>query len=213
MSNYNYLMKFILIGNSGVGKSCLLFQFIEDRFKGGLEPTIGIEFGTKVMSVQDKTIRLQIWDSAGQENYRSITRSYYRNTICAFLIYDITSRKSFDDVKIWLDEAKTYGNSSMYFVLLGNKCEVKEAREVSAAEGAKFAADNGLLYFETSAKENINVKSAFEQIVDRILNDIKKGIIDPYNEVLGVKVGTNSTKQNFLASRLNGENKRKDNCC
>ena len=212
MSNYNYLMKFILIGNSGVGKSCLLFQFIEDKFKGGLEPTIGIEFGTKVMHAQDKTIRLQIWDSAGQENYRSITRSYYRNTICAFLIYDITSRKSFEDVKIWLDEAKTYGNSSMYFVLLGNKCECKDQREVSTQEGAKFAQDNDLLFFETSAKENINVRSAFEQIVDRILNDIKKGLIDPYNEVLGVKVGTNSTKQNFLANRIS-ENKQKNNCC
>lgn len=76
------------------------------------------------MKVKDKTVRLQIWDSAGQENYRSITRSYYRNTICTFLVYDITNRKSFDDVKVWLEEAQNYGNSNMFFVLIGNKCEL-----------------------------------------------------------------------------------------
>ena len=205
-------MKFILIGDSGVGKSCLLFQFLEDKFKGGLEPTIGIEFGTKVLTIGDKVVRLQIWDSAGQENYRSITRSYYRNTICAFLIYDITSRRSFDDIKIWLDEAKTYGNGSMYFVLLGNKCELTNQREVSVQEAVKFAQDNQLLFFETSAKENINVFKAFESIVHRILTDIKKGNIDPYNEVLGVKVGTSSTRQNFLPAKKMAE-REKSNCC
>ena len=212
MSNYNYLMKFILIGNSGVGKSCLLFQFIEDKFKTGLEPTIGIEFGTKVLNIDNKVVRLQIWDSAGQENYRSITRSYYRNTICALLIYDISSRRSFDDIKIWLDEAKTYGNSSMYFVLVANKCELKEQREVSMQEGLKFAQENNMLFYETSAKENINVANAFSAIVGKILEDIKKGLIDPYNEVLGIKVGTNNARQNFLGVQ-EVEKKSKGDCC
>ena len=87
----DYLMKFVLIGDSGVGKSCFLYRFIENRFESTLEPTIGIEFGTKKLQIRGKTIKLQIWDSAGQENYRGITRSYYRNSICAMLFYDITS--------------------------------------------------------------------------------------------------------------------------
>lgn len=112
---------------------------MENRFTDHIEPTIGIEFGTKVIKAKDKTVRLQIWDSAGQENYRSITRSYYRNTICTFLIYDITNRKSFDDIKIWLDEAKSYGNKKMHFVLVGNKCELVDQREVPLEDGRKFA--------------------------------------------------------------------------
>lgn len=211
MSNYNYLMKFILIGNSGVGKSCMLFQFIEDKFKNGIEPTIGIEFGTKIMDIKEKIVRLQIWDSAGQENYRSITRSYYRNTICAFLVYDTSSRKSFEDIKIWLEEAKTYGNKSMYFVLIGNKCDLRESREVPLVDGEIFAKENQMIFFETSAKENVNVFKAFESVVECIVADIKKGKIDPYNESLGVKVGLNSIKQNFLDNK--NLKKEKSDCC
>ena len=212
MSHYNYLMKFILIGNSGVGKSCMLFQFIEDKFKGNLEPTIGIEFGTKIIHSNGKVVRLQIWDSAGQENYRSITRSYYRNTICAFMVYEITSRKSFEDIKVWLDEAKTYGNGSMYFVLIGNKCEEEEGREVPTQEGASFAKNNGMFFFEASAKENINISNSFETAVNKILEDIKKGTLDPYNETLGIKIGMNSLKQNFLNNKI-PEKKSNGDCC
>ncbi len=212
MSNYNYLMKFILIGNSGVGKSSLLFQFIENRFKNGVEPTIGIEFGTKMLEVGGKTVRLQIWDSAGQENYRSITRAYYRNTICTLLVYDVTSRKSFDDVKVWFDEAKTYGNENMYFVLVGNKCELEGNREVAASEGERLARENGMLFFETSAIQKINVDKAFSAIIEKILNDIKRGTIDPYNETNGIKVGLNGSKGNTLGPGTFSQRDRKT-CC
>ena len=205
-------MKFILIGNSGVGKSSMLFQFIEDKFHKGLEPTIGIEFGTKLIKIANTSIRLQIWDSAGQENYRSITRSYYRNTICAFLMYDITNRNSFNDVKSWLEEAKTYGNASMHFVLLANKCELEDQRVVMTHEGLKFAQDNHLAFFEISAIENINVIKAFEDSVEKVLSDIKKGVIDPYNESLGVKVGNAGNKQDFIINRI-AEKRRRKKCC
>ncbi len=212
MSNYNYLMKFILIGDSGVGKSTLLFQFIEGKFKPGIEPTIGIEFGTKILEVAGKTVRLQIWDSAGQENYRSITRAYYRNTICAFLIYDVTSRKSFENVREWFSEAKNHGNANMYFVLLGNKCELDQNRQVSHAEGEKLAMDNGMLFFETSAIQRINVDKAFGVIIETIINDIKRGSIDPYDETNGIKVGlTNSRHGQLGPSNLN--QRQKKDCC
>ena len=212
MSNYNYLMKFILIGNSGVGKSSLLFQFIENRLKNGIEPTIGIEFGTKILEVGGKTVRLQIWDSAGQENYRSITRAYYRNTICTLLVYDVSSRKSFEDVKVWFDEAKTYGNENMYFVLLGNKCELESNREVAASEGERLARENGMLFFETSAIQKINIDKAFSAVIENILNDIKRGTIDPYNETNGIKVGLNGSKLNSLGSNNLAQRDNKT-CC
>ena len=212
MSSYNYLMKFILIGDSGVGKSSLLFQFIEDRFKGGIEPTIGIEFGTKILEVGGKVVRLQIWDSAGQENYRSITRAYYRNTICTILVYDITSRKSFESIKVWFDEAKTYGNENMYFVLLGNKCEMEAAREVTAFEGEQLAREHGMVFFESSAIQKINVEKAFTTVVEKIIADIKRGSIDPYNETNGIKVGLNNMNNTYLAS-TNMRPQNKDSCC
>lgn len=139
MSNYNYLMKFILIGESGVGKSSFLYQFIENKFSEQIEPTIGIEFGSKLMILGDLTVRLQIWDSAGQENYRSITRSYYRNTICTMLMYDITSMRSFKEVKSWYEEACTHGSEQMYFLLVGNKCDMEQKRQVSFEEASNFA--------------------------------------------------------------------------
>ena len=91
MSEYDYLMKFILIGNSGVGKTCLVYRFVEDKFNENLEPTIGIEYGSKIVDIGENIIRLQIWDSAGQENYRSITRSYYKSAIHGIFVYDVTS--------------------------------------------------------------------------------------------------------------------------
>lgn len=212
MTTYNYLMKFILIGNSGVGKSSMLFQFIEDKFRDGLEPTIGIEFGTKLIKIDNMSIRLQIWDSAGQENYRSITRSYYRNTICAFLMYDITNRKSFDDVKSWLEEAKTYGNSTTHFVLLANKCDIQQERVVSIEEGTKFAQDNGMAFFEISAKVNINVNKAFEYTVERILYDIKQGVIDPYHDNIGIKIGVTGNRPDLFVEKIMAKRKKRK-CC
>ena len=210
MTSYNSLLKFILIGDSGVGKSCMLFQFLEDRFKASVEPTIGIEFGTKILKIGDQVVRLQIWDSAGQENYRSITRSYYRNTICAFLIYDITSRRSFESLKSWLEEARSFGNSNMIFVLIANKCDEKDNRQVSSHEGEEFAARNDMIFFETSAKESTNVSRAFTAIVEKILDEIKKGTIDPYNEANGIKVGVNAMRQNML---IPNPNTSRSGCC
>lgn len=213
MSSYNYQMKFIIIGNSGVGKSTLLFQFIEGKFKGGIEPTIGIEFGMKILDVSGKTIRLQIWDSAGQENYRSITRAYYRNTICAVLVYDVTNKKSFEDLKIWLEEAKTFGNENMYFVLLGNKADLDSQRAVSKEDGESFARDNGMVFFEVSAATNSNVSAGFVVILERILEDIKKNLIDPYNESNGIKMGMNAIRQSAFPSLNIREPETKKGCC
>ena len=122
---YEYIFKYIIIGDSGVGKSCLLLQFLENSFKPNHEATIGVEFGTKVIDIENGTnIKLQVWDTAGQDAFKSITRSYYRNAAGALVVYDITSRSSFVNVKKWLEEARTNGNREMAIALVGNKSDL-----------------------------------------------------------------------------------------
>ena len=124
MSSYSYLLKYIVIGDTSVGKSCILLQFLEKKFKFDHDTTIGVEFGSKVISVNDKQVKLQIWDTAGQETFKSITRSYYRGSIGVVLVYDITNRDSFSNISKWLDETKSYANDKVVIMLVGNKTDL-----------------------------------------------------------------------------------------
>lgn len=120
--SYAYILKFIIVGDSSVGKSCLLLQFTDNRFKQAHDLTIGVEFGARTLSIDKNTsIKLQIWDTAGQESFRSITRSYYRGAICSLLVYDITRRTSFQNVVRWLEEMREHAYSKMLIILVGNK--------------------------------------------------------------------------------------------
>ncbi|KRX02341.1 P-loop containing nucleoside triphosphate hydrolase [Pseudocohnilembus persalinus] len=188
--SYAFLFKYIIIGDTGVGKSCLLLQFIEKRFRQKHEVTIGVEFGARMISVDNKNIKLQIWDTAGQESFRSITRSYYRSAAGALLVYDVTKRDSFTHLKRWLEEAQQNGNPNMSFLIIGNKCDCEnEQREVSQQEGAEFARQNGLEFLEVSAKTGYNVEDAFTKTAAIIYDKIQDGVIDPSNESNGTKVG------------------------
>ncbi len=125
--NYEYIFKYIIIGDSGVGKSCLLLQFLENSFKPNHEATIGVEFGTKVITLENgSNIKLQVWDTAGQDAFKSITRSYYRNAAGALVVYDISNRQSFQNIVKWLDEAKVNGNREMVLALVGNKSDLED---------------------------------------------------------------------------------------
>eukprot|EP01067_Filipodium_phascolosomae_P001874 Filipodium_phascolosomae@DN2186_c0_g1_i1.p1 len=121
MSPYAYLFKYIIIGDTGVGKSCLLLQFTDKRFRSDHDLTIGVEFGSRLITLQQKQIKLQIWDTAGQESFRSITRSYYRGAAGALLVYDVTRRDTFSHLSRWLEEARQNGNPDMTIMLIGNK--------------------------------------------------------------------------------------------
>nr|KAF6426758.1 RAB2A, member RAS oncogene family [Molossus molossus] len=118
---YAYLFKYIIIGDTGVGKSCLLLQFTDKRFQPVHDLTIGVEFGARMITIDGKQIKLQIWDTAGQESFRSITRSYYRGAAGALLVYDITRRDTFNHLTTWLEDARQHSNSNMVIMLIGNK--------------------------------------------------------------------------------------------
>jgi Ras-related protein Rab-2A len=149
---YDYLLKFIIIGPSGSGKSCLLLQFTDKRFLTDHELTIGVEFGTRMIEIDGKKIKLQLWDTAGQESFRSITRSYYRGAQGALLVFDITKRQSFAHLQSWLEEVRRQGTDNMTVLVVGNKSDLAADREVTREEAEAFAEANNLRYIETSAK-------------------------------------------------------------
>jgi len=194
--SYNYLFKYIIIGDTGVGKSCLLLQFTDKRFQPVHDLTIGVEFGARMITIDAKQIKLQIWDTAGQESFRSITRSYYRGAAGALLVYDITRRETFNHLTCWLEDARQHSNANMTIMLIGNKSDLEHKRAVSTEEGEQFAKENGLIFIETSAKTAANVEEAFINTAKKIYEKILKGAFDVTNETYGIKLGAQPPANN-----------------
>uniref|UniRef100_A0A8C1IA84 small monomeric GTPase n=1 Tax=Cyprinus carpio TaxID=7962 RepID=A0A8C1IA84_CYPCA len=155
---YDYLFKLLLIGDSGVGKTCLLFRFSEDAFNTTFISTIGIDFKIRTIELDGKKIKLQIWDTAGQERFRTITTAYYRGAMGIMLVYDITNEKSFDNIKNWIRNIEEHASSDVERMILGNKCDMNDKRQVSKERGEKLAIDYGIKFLETSAKSSTNVE-------------------------------------------------------
>jgi len=172
---YKYLFKYIIVGDTAVGKSCLLLQFTDKRFQPVHDLTIGVEFGSRTVTIDNNQVKLQIWDTAGQEKFRSITRSYYRGTTGALLVYDITRRETFEHLSEWLEDCRKYSNPNIVIMLIGNKCDLEEKRAVSREEGEEFAKAHGLFFLETSAKTDANVDEAFIATARKIYEKAEAG--------------------------------------
>ncbi|XP_065192618.1 ras-related protein Rab-8B-like [Sycon ciliatum] len=158
---YDFLFKLLLIGDSGVGKTCILFRFSEDAFNSTFISTIGIDFKIRTIELDGKKIKLQIWDTAGQERFRTITTAYYRGAMGIMLVYDITNDKSFDNIKNWIRNIEEHASADVERMILGNKCDMDEKRTVSKERGEQLAVEYGVKFMETSAKASINVEESF----------------------------------------------------
>eukprot|EP00033_Pygsuia_biforma_P000405 GCRY01000485.1.p1 GENE.GCRY01000485.1~~GCRY01000485.1.p1 ORF type:complete len:213 (-),score=24.41 GCRY01000485.1:69-707(-) len=209
-SMYTYLFKYIIIGDTAVGKSCLLLQFTDKRFQPEHDLTIGVEFGARMINLDKQQIKLQIWDTAGQESFRSITRSYYRGAAGALLVYDITRRETFDHLTSWLEDARAHSSSNMTIMLIGNKSDLEHKRVVTREEGEAFAEEHGLMFVETSAKLATNVEEAFENSARAILEKVNAGVFDVSTEASGIKFGPGTSSGS--RGTENGKQK-KGGCC
>lgn len=174
--NFDYMFKLLIIGNSSVGKTSFLFRYADDSFTSAFVSTVGIDFKVKTVFRQDKRMKLQIWDTAGQERYRTITTAYYRGAMGFILMYDITNEDSFNSVQDWSTQIKTYSWDNAQVILAGNKCDMEEERVITAERGKQLADQLGLEFFETSAKDNINVKQVFERLVDLICDKMSESL-------------------------------------
>ncbi|XP_072930118.1 ras-related protein Rab-1A [Epargyreus clarus] len=158
---YDYLFKLLLIGDSGVGKSCLLLRFADDTYTESYISTIGVDFKIRTVELDGKTIKLQIWDTAGQERFRTITSSYYRGAHGIIIVYDCTDQDSFSNVKQWLEEIDRYACDNVNKLLVGNKSDLTTKKAVDYNTANQYAEQLGIPFLETSAKNSSNVEQAF----------------------------------------------------
>ena len=164
LGQYDLCFKLIIVGDSGVGKSCLTIKAIKNYFEELYAPTVGFEFLSFSIKINEQTVKLQIWDTCGQEAYRSLINSFYRNSSLAILVYSIDNMKTFSNLETWLNEIKTQSNPDIKLILIGNKVDLEDIREVSKEQGEKFCSDHNLCYFmETSAKTGFNAQNLFKK--------------------------------------------------
>ena len=206
---YNYLLKYIIIGDSAVGKSNLLLQYTYGEFIEEYRNTIGVEFGAKNIDIDNKSYRIQIWDTAGQECFKSITRAYYKNSVCAIVVYDITCIDSFNNVSSWIEDCKNYSPKNVYIVLVGNKSDLEDRRQIPTEKGQEIADKYGIAFFETSAKTGDNVVKIFEESVKEIARRIDRDFYDFNDEDCGIIKG----KKNIKVTNSKKLGKQKKKCC
>jgi Ras-related protein Rab-8A len=161
---FDMQIKLLMIGDSGVGKTCLLLRYANDSFSPTFISTIGIDFKIKNVQLDGKKIKLQIWDTAGQERFRTITTSYFRGAQGILLVYDVSDRKSFMSIRNWIAQIQMHADVNVNKILIGNKCDMNDQRAVTTEEGETLAKEYKISFFETSAKQDTNVENSFISI-------------------------------------------------
>ena len=207
----NLEFKLIILGDSGVGKSCIMHNFIYKKFEKNKTQTIGVDFTTKTIKIKNQSIKLQIWDTAGQEKFRSIARNYYRGAIGIIIVYDISKIESFNHIITWLNDAKNYTRNESTVLIVGNKNDLENLRQVKFSEGQKFCDENNLLFIESSACTGNNIEQIFFNISEDVLNKIDNGIIDS-NSVIS-SYAREMKKVQIEDKENNNEEDNKNNGC
>jgi small GTP-binding protein len=175
---FDHSVKSVIVGDSAVGKTSLLLRFTTDVFEEDVPCTLGVEFMSKIIDTKTRTIELQLWDTAGQELFRSVTRGYYRGSIAAFLVFDITRRESFTNIPRWIGDVQSAARPDAILVLIGNKLDLATARDVTREEATELAKKNNMMYFETSALSGESIEIAFQECLQAIERLIDAGVYD-----------------------------------
>ena len=182
--------KMVIVGRSAAGKSCLLLRFTDDRFVEDYLNTIGVDFKFRTLRINNEAFKLQIWDTAGQEKYQTITKTFYKGAHAIVLVYDLTSRTSYEEMKnVWLEEARKYADTGVVLMAVGNKMDLDDKIEVDYADAEKFAKEEGLLCYRTSAKSGKGVEEAFFKLTEEIH---ERSLKQQIKEEEGVKLGNNA---------------------
>lgn len=222
-NDFLYQFRLILIGESTVGKSSILRQFKEGEYFPDISLTVGVDFHAKLVQVDGKPIKLQLWDTAGQDRFRAIVKAYYRNAVGGLLVYDITNRESFLHLNEWLEDAKLHAEPhNPVFILVGNKSDQAKKREVSTEDGQQYADEHDMEFIETSAKTGRHVEEAFQRLAKRIYKKVEQREIKLTDGWEGVKKGELGTGKRSAPYRDNGtvyiqnnarEERPKKGCC
>jgi small GTP-binding protein len=173
-----YSFKIVVVGASGVGKTAIVTQLVNQTFKSESQPTIGVEFKSYALPSEEESVKLQIWDTAGQERFRSVSKAYFRNAYGAVLVFDLTNKQSFDELNLWINDLNTLCIPNAYIIMVGNKADLVDDRTVSEGEAQETAKRYNLEYLETSAKTGQSVPEAFIRLGNGILRQVKKGQIE-----------------------------------
>ena len=202
---YEMMLKIILIGDSAVGKTNIMSKYLKNTFLEESKATVGVEFGSKIFTIEGHNVKAQIWDTAGQEKYKAITGAYYKGCKGAFVVYDITRKDTFISVERWVHDLKTAGDQKLTVILIGNKSDLENQREILKEQGEEKAKSFGCAFLETSALSGNNIEKAFEMMVKEIFNKYKNDVLDD-EELVSLEKGDD------LANKGN-DNTNKKGCC
>ena len=218
-SNASYKVKFIIVGDSSVGKSNILLRFSENKFESKHIVTLGLGFASKHYMYNNTDYLIQIWDTAGQEEFKSITRTYYKASAVAMMVYDITNENSFENIKTWLSDCKEMAPSTALLVLIGNKNDLEEKRVIIKERGEFLAQENDMIFFETSALNGKGIQEAFEKSIEIIDQRIKDGYYNDLNDdsKYGIKKISINNENNYSERIIDKESlitgSKKEKCC
>ena len=209
IEEYEMMVKIILIGDSGVGKTNIMSKFLKNQFMEESKATIGVEFGSKLFNHEGHKIKAQIWDTAGQEKYKAITGAYYKGSKGALVVYDITQKKSFENIEKWVNDLKVAGDPKITIILIGNKSDLEDKRQVLKDQGEEKARSFGCAFLETSAYSGDNIEKAFNLMVKEIYEKFS-------NDSTGedeLAPGSNGNGKDVKLDTVNDNNIKKKSCC
>ena len=208
---YDFLMKLILVGDSGVGKTNILSKYLKNNFDPDSKATVGVEFGTKNIEIDNKKIKVQIWDTAGQERYKSITSTYYKGAKGAFIVYDITRKSTFDNIDKWIGDLKNNGDENMIVYLVGNKSDLNDMREIRKDEAMTKSEKYNIAFSETSALYGDNIHKIFQDLMEKVyINFYRNANTNKDKEInKGVDLNEESKENNNSGNSQESERK----CC